>query len=195
MRRRVTHAWHWRPTSRPLARWDCRFLSPVSVGTGFSRQRVLRRRSSTGSMRPPSWHWPIRRCDLGLPISGMRFSRASSRRRRRSAHSRRPRSTNGGRSSRSSGSGPNEEALSGHRRSAASRFLAWRAVTLPLFQSQFRFEHFAASEFIKAATSYRLSAPGNPRTNATMASATKSGRSLAMRWPTAGSSTRVTRSG
>jgi tripartite-type tricarboxylate transporter receptor subunit TctC len=32
------------PTSRPLARWDCRFLSPVPVGEGSSRQRAHRRR-------------------------------------------------------------------------------------------------------------------------------------------------------
>jgi (p)ppGpp synthase/HD superfamily hydrolase len=32
------------PTSRPLARWDCRFLSPVSVGRGFLRQKVRPRR-------------------------------------------------------------------------------------------------------------------------------------------------------
>ena len=32
------------PTSRPLARWDCRFLSPVSAGRGFLRQKVRPRR-------------------------------------------------------------------------------------------------------------------------------------------------------
>jgi tripartite-type tricarboxylate transporter receptor subunit TctC len=66
-------------------------LPELSFSDWFSRQRARPRKSSTGSMRPPSRRWSTRRFELGLPILGSRFSHASSRPRRRSAHCKRPR--------------------------------------------------------------------------------------------------------
>jgi len=63
---------------------------------GFLRIKARQGTSSASSIWRPSKHWPTLRCDLGLPISGCRFSRASGRHQRRSARLSRPMPRNGG---------------------------------------------------------------------------------------------------
>src|SRR5262249_33084202 len=79
----------------------------------------------------PSRHWPIRPFDLASLLWKWRFSRATSRHRRRSPPCRRPISRNGGRSSRNSGSRQSEEALSWLHDSRRRRVARRRAALSP----------------------------------------------------------------
>jgi tripartite-type tricarboxylate transporter receptor subunit TctC len=74
----------WRPTSRPLPRWNCRQF-PIPSGSGFSHPGARRWRPSASSMWRQLRRSPIRRPDLGSLSSGSRFFRGISKRRKRSA--------------------------------------------------------------------------------------------------------------
>ena len=78
---------------------DC-LGSIFRTGLRFGRPRARRKTSWPGSMQRPWRLWPTQQCGGDSAISGWRFSRASSRRRKCSRRSTRPRSRSGGRSSR-----------------------------------------------------------------------------------------------